>query len=292
MLTQEERFLAGLSALEELTQHDGKPRGFSEKLEKFLERSPRQSPAFPSVPPAPAGIYLPSLQELISRYSPFSPGCVILGICEDGLPIVLDLNHPTSGALVVSGDPHSGKTRLLRSILASAGLMNSPLELQAWLYTSQPEEYRHLVYSTLAPQVIQRRPKAIRQWIDQLLDLANQRLLDQSAGPTILILVDDLADFIYQLDEESYWAFEWIARIGPQLRLWTIAALSTHSLEWVDDEALGCFPTRALLDIASPLHLQRLAGEAQPGLPALARGHQFCLPYQDHWMPVWICDPG
>ena len=292
MLTQEERFLTGLSALEELTQHDGKPRDFSEKLEKFLERSTPQANPFTSVPPAPDGIYLPTLQELISKHGPFSPGCAILGVCEDGLPILLDLNQPTSGALVVSGDPHTGKTRLLRSILASAGLMNSPFELQAWVYASQPEEYRHLVDSTLAPQVIQRRPQAIHQCIDQLLDLANQRLLDKRGGPTILFIVDDLADFICQLDDESYWAFEWIARIGPQLRLWTIAALSTKTLDWVDDEALGCFPTRALLDVASPLHLQRLAGEAHPHLPALARGFQFCLPYQDHWMPVWMCDPG
>ena len=43
-------------------------------------------------------------------------GSLLLGMAEDGLPVLLDLYDPAAGPLLVAGDGGSGKTVFLQSL--------------------------------------------------------------------------------------------------------------------------------------------------------------------------------
>jgi hypothetical protein len=83
---------------------------------------------------------IPSLAGLIRKIGPQPPYSALVGLCEDGLPFLLDLSDPVPGAVLIAGDPSSGKTRLLQSLLASVGVFSGPQELSYTLITSRPQE--------------------------------------------------------------------------------------------------------------------------------------------------------
>ncbi len=78
--------------------------------------------------------YLPAppanLRTIIQETGPFPAASVILGVCEDGLPFMLDLLDHSSGSLLVAGDRRTGKTTLLKTMLASAAYINNPQEVR------------------------------------------------------------------------------------------------------------------------------------------------------------------
>ncbi len=71
---------------------------------------------------------------------PVSRGSLLLGLAEDGLPVLLDLYDPAPGPLLVAGDGGSGKTAFLQSLARATGLQD-PGDIQFGVVTPFPEEW-------------------------------------------------------------------------------------------------------------------------------------------------------
>ena len=75
-------------------------------------------------------------------------GSLLLGLAEDGLPVLLDLYDPAPGPLLVAGDGGSGKTAFLQSLARAAGLQDSS-DIQFGVITPFPEEWISLEFRGL-----------------------------------------------------------------------------------------------------------------------------------------------
>jgi len=60
---------------------------------------------------------------------PIPPATAILGLAEDGAPLLIRLPSPDVGHILIAGDEGAGKTMLLQSIVLSLAMTNSPDDL-------------------------------------------------------------------------------------------------------------------------------------------------------------------
>ena len=111
---------------------------FSLMLEALTELVTEEKQTRPAEPVTP----LPSLREVISSAAPLPQEALLLGLAEDGLPVLLNLYDPVPGPLLLTGDPASGKTALMQTIASAIGLMHSPSEVEYGVITDHPEDWR------------------------------------------------------------------------------------------------------------------------------------------------------
>jgi len=270
--------MIGLRVLERL-KPKRKNRQESEKLDWELPSAeiPYESP--------------PSLQELLQHLDPISPCSIVLGACEDGLPFLLDLNNPAPGALLIAGDPASGKTRLLRSILTSAVLLNRADDVSFFISAAQPVEYISLVEAPHLRNLVMPDEPALDHLISSLASTAEKRMHSGQALPACILVIDDLMALYRWVDENVLASFQWLLQYGPAARIWTLAAISSPDAGRMDEGLLAGFPTRLVGHIQSAQYGSYLSGSLRLDTTAIQSGTQFFVPFGEEWIPFWVVDP-
>jgi hypothetical protein len=231
----------------------------------------------------------PSIQSVIDQTGPFSPGSLILGSCEDGLPFILDLTNPAPGALLISGDEGSGKTRLLHSILKSAVALNSPAQVSFSLVVSNPEEYTDLSHSNNYQEMHTPGDRGVDDLVQALEAAVEQRRYGTTRGPSMILAIDNLASFLQYSSDEGTRLLHTILKHGPRSRIWTLATLRSTDAEQIDERLVFAFRTRLVGKIMDPMLAAYLANDPNSGAENLISGSQFCVPFGDDWIRFWVC---
>jgi len=236
----------------------------------------------------------PSLEALLDQCVPLPTHSIILGACEDGLPFVLDLTNPAPGALVALADPGSGKTRLLKAILASAIYLNPQETVEFNLVAPDPDEFPSLSQVGQCRQVVRAdegSSEELADLIDELAQIVETRRRSTPGDPAIILAIDDLAWCVQFLDERSFAQLFALAKHGPRSRVWTIATLSAERSADVDPRLLAAFRTRLVGAILDPELGFYLSGDESQETRSQQEDGLFCVPYGDGWVRFWVCDP-
>ena len=204
---------------------------------------------------------LPLLGDVLERYQPLPSQTLLIGDCDDGLPVLFDLNQPANGALLVTGDPACGKTRQLQVMVESAIRLNTPRQVQVASITSWKGDWEKILTS---PDRL-RYCHALVPWYDrevtnlimELSSLAEDRRNGRRRGAQVLLVIVDLAK-ILDMDYEVQVNLHWLLEYGPQSGIWPIVSLEASQGQemryWVD-----AFRTRLLGHIDSPTLANDLA---------------------------------
>jgi len=83
-----------------------------------------------------------SLREIHARISDLPAETAVLGLAEDGLPLLFDLRNPRPGSIMLLGDKFSGKTRALQTIVQSLILRNRAEQVQFVVLSGKPEQWQ------------------------------------------------------------------------------------------------------------------------------------------------------
>jgi len=235
---------------------------------------------------------LPNMSEILDQTGPLPPYSVILGICEDGLPFLFDLTNPAPGSLLIVGDEGSGKTRLVRSILASAIKLSKPNQLAFSLITPNASQFQDEMLSIeYCQHFISPDESSAAKLIENLAQLTENRRRSSTPGQMILLVIDDLAACLQSLDDEQFRRLYWLVKHGPRSRIWVLATLDPANLEWMDDRILDAFRTRLMGAVTDSGLALSLAGDHGFRAGELVEGDQFCVPFGEEWIRFWICDP-
>lgn len=292
MTTQEKRVLMGKRTLERLrldwkSWRMPKTDFLREAVAGFRRAAPTDD-----LPPVSAALALdwpPSLDELLAQTS-LPPMTVLLGVCEDGLPFTLDLNNPAPGATLVIGDAGSGKTHLLRQALISAARLSPAYQVAFYLVAERLDEYQELSESDHCQAALTPHDPALPKLIAELARAAEERRHTPSSGTTFLLVIDDLAACVAALDEESFTRLYWLARHGARSQVWTLAALPANRIAAVGLRFLSAFRTRLLGFCRERQVITELIGREDLPLSRLAKGREFCTPYGEEILRLWICN--
>lgn len=238
--------------------------------------------------PPSAGRPLPSLAGLIREIGPQPPYSALVGLCDDGLPFLLDLSDPSPGSILIAGDRGSGKTRQLQAILASAGALNQPEEVCYTVITPRPAEFELLQSQAHCLDVLTPGERAACALVLDYAEIANQRRTGRETGALLVLAVDDLAALDRYLDDKATRYLQWLLQHGPSVGIWTFASLEAGRARELDRRLLPAFGTRFIGKIASPGRASDLTGCPEPVVEALEGGRQFCVLFGNEWIRFWI----
>ena len=172
-------------------------------------------------------------------FQPLPAYSTVLGICEDGLPLILDLNDPNPGAILISGRSHTGKTQLLRSILVSACSSNSVEQLYFYLISPDPGSHIDLRNLDQCYGVFSAYDKSACELIVDLSGLVEQRKSGRHLGVKCILAIDNLYEFIKHQDFEVINHLKWLSQFGANNGIWMISTIETDRSNLVETELLN-----------------------------------------------------
>ena len=196
------------------------------------------SDGFP--PPMPL-----TLDEVLDAFGPFPPFSLVFGICEDGLPLMLNLKDPTAGSLLIQGADRCGKSQLLETILGSAAVLNPPDRVNFCVITPHPDEMAGLLNYPHCQVLAAPYERQASEIILELSALAEQRRFGRERGPAFILAIDDFGALTGdRLDYEVFLHLKWLISKGPGSEIWTIATLPDRSLSPLDPQLSSLFQTQ------------------------------------------------
>lgn len=168
--------------------------------------------------------------KILSTVRPFPVNTVLLGRCQDRLPLLMSLSDPEMGAILVGGDAGCGKTHHLQVMVDSALRTHSPKNLQVAILTHKPDEWAFLERNPWQKKYLQVLhawyDRKVDQTVEEFVNLAEDRKMGQRSGPAVMLILDDF-NFIEGLSLESQVGLRWLLAYGPQFNIWPIAAIKS-----------------------------------------------------------------
>lgn len=186
-----------------------------------------------------------SVHEVIHAFGTFPPCSVLFGVCEDGLPLMLNLKDPTAGSLLIEGDPRQGKTQVLKTVLTSAACLNQADHVNFCIISPNPDEMADLNKFPHCQGLTAPYERQASEIILELSTIAEQRRYGRERGPAIILAIDDLSALIGEhLDYEVLLHLRWLIARGPGSEIWTLATIPNHATPTLDPEIYSFFGTR------------------------------------------------
>lgn len=251
------------------------------------EPAPRSAPAVvPVQPPPQQRKPAPSIDSFLRQHPELPAQTALLGICDDGLPVLLDLFDPTPGALIAVGDEREAQLELLRSAVSSMVARNSPRAVQFVVLSCHAQAWREWVvqqgFERYCLGVEDADGELVREWVLRLADWTEQRRLGQRSGPPVLLVMDTLS-FLPRMSYDVRLNFEWMVREGPQAQIWPLGAISTELAKVLHSRRmLREFQTRILGYAANPAVYGELAGLPQNSLDDFNEPGRFAVQVGDN----------
>jgi len=299
MITPDERLVLGLKALDRLWPVLDKARlDIQTTLRPAHNRQPAVAPApsqsaDPAVSPAqeinPRAV--PSLSAVLKQIGGLPDNAILLGVCNDSIPFILDLTNPAPGSILIAGDRHPDSLKLLDAMLVSAGLLNKASKVSYDFLCEAGEVSLQACSLANCNQIYDISDSSAAERICTLATLAEQRRRTSPHGPVLILAIEDLVALTRQLNESDFARLFWLVKHGPKARVWVIANLYAEDAEQIDERLLGAFRTRLIGATDDPLRAAYLAGDEQIEAASLEPGRQYGVPFGEDWINVWVCEP-
>ena len=241
-----------------------------------------QNELHPDQPPQqiPSGIPIPEFK--LPETASLPGGALMLGMAEDGLPVMLDLYDPAPGPLLVAGDGGSGKTLFLQS-LARASDLQDPGDIQFGVLTPFPEEWSALEPRSHCLGVWPAYHPSAQSFLAQLVNWA-EALPDTRQA--VLLLFDGF-DLMTGSDFQSQHDLRWLLMYGPERHIWPVVTINparlTHLQPWLE-----YFHTRVFGQVKNIHNTRLLVDDSELSLADLLPGAQYGLSRPDTWIKFWL----
>jgi hypothetical protein len=230
------------------------------------------------------------LHDLIARL-PLPQNSLILGVCDDGLPLVLELSDPSPGALLFLGDDVGGLQKHLQAILASICLLGDPKQVQIDLISPSPETFAAQKLFPHVQKVHLPDHEEMFGLLGCLFELIEQRqrkdnsltgkflkeFLPANKGPVRILMIDQLDVLVEQLAPESLAYLRWLLRRGPAANVWVLASLNAQNAQAVDGKTLKSFGLQVVSKVRNTPQASRLTDIPLDKLSHLVVGEQACM---------------
>lgn len=186
----------------------------------------------------------PSIYSIYESYAPFPEQSLMVGICADGFPFMLDLNNPRSGSILVVGESTHERSQILKTMCLSASLINKPEQISIFVITNKPHQYAELSKYPNCQAIISPYERSSGELIIELASIVEQRRSGRERGGSIMFLIDDFQSINSMLNDFSvYLNLKTMVDTGPQNGVWPIISIQPDDVHSSRGQLLRSFGT-------------------------------------------------
>ncbi len=178
-------------------------------------------------------------------------GTALLGLAEDGAPLLVRLPSPDVAHLLIAGTTGSGKTALARTLIASLALNHRRAQLGFVLIDPKGRAFEPLVDLPHLLRPVLRRPEEAGRALADLVEVMLERDRERRCEPRVVVVIDELADLLMSAGSEAAQALTRLAQRGREAGVHLIAGTQKPASSVVGSLAKANFPVRLVGRVTS-----------------------------------------
>jgi S-DNA-T family DNA segregation ATPase FtsK/SpoIIIE len=214
---------------------------------------------------------LPLFHQLVGDQEPIPPITAILGLGEDGTPLLIRLPSPDVAHILVAGTTGSGKTVLLQTMILSLAMINPPSALA--LVLIDPKAHALTPFDRLPhlPRPVVCDASDAIQVLGGLVRLMERRTLPAQAGgrPHVVVFVDEFADLLMVGGDPVRRALTRLTQRGRQAGIHVVAATQKPTAAILGPLVKANFPVRLVGRVTSAEDARTATGWSGTGAERL-----------------------
>jgi len=230
----------------------------------------------------------PSLEEVLKQQRHLPSFSLLLGLCDDELPLVLDLTDPSHGAFLIASDNGFENTAFMHSLLTAAFKANHESQVSLHLISPHADD---LLYFHRQPSLkISYEPyrPEIEIVLEEMVNLVAARRRSKQITPVHLFAIDGL-DLLWQaLGPQARLRLDWLIEHGPDCGLRVFASIESTYISKSIQSTISHFPSRILGRISQPNLARYLSGLSRSYLSDLKPGAQYFVRTSGHSFKIWM----
>jgi hypothetical protein len=233
--------------------------GLLDRISKTL-----QLPVASSTPPVFAESFDPDTytRENARQIFPNLPALnCFMGVCDDGYPMLIELEQAGNGAILIISDDPDGRTDLTQMMAESTAAANASVEFKFTVIYSDEGVWKPMLNDQkLGGYILAKIPanhEKATDWILQLALLAEERSFGKRLGANIMLILDE-AEFLQTADANIRSNFVWLCQYGPQFGIRPVISLSSEAaldmpelIQHIRTRIYGRMPNRAAFHLSS-----------------------------------------
>jgi S-DNA-T family DNA segregation ATPase FtsK/SpoIIIE len=224
--------------------------------------------------PQPTPVRLLPLCDSLARVPGFA---AVLGLEENGEPLLLRLVASDVVHVLVVGATGSGKTALARAILTSLALFNQPDELQMIVIDPKGRGFGALAGLPHVIAPLAQDATTVAAQLQQVVQEMERRDHARVSLPALVVAVDELADLLQTGGKPVEQALGRLAQRGRESGIHLLACTQKPSASLIGSAMRANFPVRLVGAVASRDEARYATGIADSGADRLEGKGDFLL---------------
>jgi DNA segregation ATPase FtsK/SpoIIIE, S-DNA-T family len=212
------------------------------------------------------------LLPLCSRLPQIPFGTALLGLADDGAPLLLRLPSPDVAHVLIAGTTGSGKTALVQSMIASLALTHRRSQMQFVLIDPKGRAFEGLNTLPHLLRPIVSQADQIVQVLNDMIELMETRDRSRVTDPRIVIVLDELSDLVQTGGSQVIESLGRLVQRGREAGIHIIGATQKPSSAILGPLVKANFPVRLVGRVVSSDDARVAAGIGGTGAERLT-GH-------------------
>jgi len=213
-------------------------------------------------------------------------GTAVLGLAEDGAPLLVRLPSPQVSHILIAGTTGSGKSALAQTIITSLALNHRPSQLSFVLIDPKRRAFGplaglpHLLRPTCRGgqcQGVLSEPGEVKETLERLVELMLRRdregrqpaCAGQNGEARVVVVIDELADLLMATGKGTQGALTRLSQRGREAGIHLVACTQKPASKVVGSLAKANFPVRLVGRVTSPEDAKVATGYAGTGAERL-----------------------
>jgi S-DNA-T family DNA segregation ATPase FtsK/SpoIIIE len=223
-----------------------------------------------------------TLRAVLKLVDEIPPTTAILGLDEDGAPLLLRLASPEVAHVLICGTTGSGKTALARTMILSLARGHSLRELGLVLIDPQGRGYRPLADLPHLARPLATTPEEAESLLAWLVDVMEQRAVESTTTPRLVCFVDELADLMLSGGQQIEAHLTRLVQRGRSVGIHVVACTQKPTAAIIGSLVKSNFPVRLVGSVPSPEDAKVATGLKQTGAERLLGRGDFLLVVKGH----------
>lgn len=217
------------------------------------------------------------LLKLCNRLQSPPPNTALLGVEENGTPLMVRLTAPEVAHILIAGTTGSGKTALARTLLTTLAMHNRPEHMQLVLIDPKGRGFGPLHrFPHILGQVVVEIEAAMQQlaWVVEEME---RRDREQVSAPLLVVAIDELADLMMVGGSRAEQLVARLSQRGREAGIHLVACTQKPTAALIGGVTKANFPVRLVGAVTGKNEARYAAGIPDSGAEKLDGKGDFLL---------------